>query len=57
MAFKTLINRHKKEGGYKCKVIIETVLMEQANFVIIDHKKYNILTVYPLQLKTTYAVL
>ena len=31
--------------------------MEQANFVIIDHKKYNILTVYPLQLKTTYAVL
>ena len=32
--------------------------MEQANFVIIDHEKYNILTVNPLlQLKTTYAVL
>ena len=57
VTFETLINHTKKEGGYKCKVIIETVLMEQANFVIIDHKKYNILTVYPLQLKTTYAVL
>ena len=57
LGFSFMILWFKKEGGYKCKVIIETVLMEQANFVIIDHKKYNILTVYPLQLKTTYAVL
>ena len=36
-----MTNTLKSKGAtFICKVILETVLMEQANFVIIDHKKY-----------------